>query len=134
MTAPLVVPFNFAPVSVAVKTGSYTVPVGQYAYVTAVVAGTSTFTIDAVTALVGTENTVLASDNLRIGQASGSTVTNALEVNTAASSDTVQAVGSAFNESTDQKPVVGNYWIPAGTVINGSGTWRAVVSLYNNIT
>ena len=35
MPSPIVIPFNFQPDSVAVKTGSYTIPAGSYAYVVA---------------------------------------------------------------------------------------------------
>lgn len=45
MSAPLVVPFNFQPVSVSVKTSAYTIPAGSYALVKT---NSAFFSIDAV--------------------------------------------------------------------------------------
>lgn len=135
MSAPFVIPFNFQPESVSVVTGSYTVPPGKYARVIANVSGSSTFTIGGATALASTSATwsVLASDNLRTVSGGGGS-TNALFTNTAETS--IQAVGSAFNESTAQMNTALSevYFLPSGTVINGTGTWRAVVEQYSNIS
>ena len=45
------IPFNFQPASVSVKTSSYTIPTGKYAYVVAFVTDGAFFSIDSVTAL-----------------------------------------------------------------------------------
>ena len=34
MSSKLIIPFNYQPFSVSVKTGAYTIPAGYYAYVT----------------------------------------------------------------------------------------------------
>ena len=47
----LVVPFAQNPYSIAIKTGSYTIPAGYYARVNCLEAGDADFTIDAVTAI-----------------------------------------------------------------------------------
>jgi hypothetical protein len=131
MSAPFFIPFNFQPASVSVKTASYTIPAGRYAYVVANVEGTGTFTIDAATALRSTQNSVLASDNLRTSTPA-SQQSSALYTSTSDAS--ASAIGGAFNETTDQKTVVHGYWVPSGTIINGTGTWRAVVTEYNQLT
>lgn len=51
MSAPFIVPFNFQPVSVSVKTTSYTIPAGKYAYVFVEVYSGGIFTINAVNAI-----------------------------------------------------------------------------------
>ncbi len=58
MSAPVVVPFDFNPESSIVYTGSYTVPAGKYAIVTAQVHNGGAFTIDGVTALDSDQNLV----------------------------------------------------------------------------
>ena len=88
----LFVPFNFQPLSVSVKSSSYTIPAGNYALVTVVVehdGGAASFTIDTVSAI---------------------------------------QVMTAGNIAT------ASFWLPSGTVINGSGDWVATVQLYTNIT
>lgn len=131
MSAPFIVPFNFQPVSVSVKTASYTIPAGKYARVLVNLEGSATFTIGGVTAIRGTENTVLASDNLRT-VTPASQQSNALYTSTGETS--ASAVGGAFNESVRQTAITAELWLPTGTVINGTGTWRAVVMEYNEIT
>ena len=133
MTAPFVIPFNFQPESVSVETGSYTVPAGKYARVTVNLEGSATFTIGGATALRGTQNTVLASDNLRISDASFPTGAGTLSADTIGAAD-LGAAGGAFSESTRQVTVVQSYFLPTGTLINGTGTWRAVIEIYNSIT
>jgi len=53
MASKLVIPFNYQPFSVSVKTGAYTIPTGYYAYVTASVQGADSFSIGGVVALQG---------------------------------------------------------------------------------
>lgn len=116
------------PVSVSVRTSSYTIPAGRYARVIANVEGSSSFTINGGLALRGTSNTVLSSDNLRLAT-DGNFISNKL-----ATSDTApggwSSIGTAFNESTNQTVSSQDYILPSGTVISGSGTWRAVVEEY----
>jgi hypothetical protein len=123
MSATLVVPFNFQPSSVSVKTASYTIPAGKYAKVTVNIDGTGTFTIDGSTALSASQNSVLATSPLATDGTGRLTTTTA-------------AAGSpaAYTSETDKRSVVADYFLPAGTVIAGSGTWRAVVQEFSNIT
>lgn len=51
MTTDVIQPFDFNPNSADVKTGSFTIPAGKYAIVTAMVQNGGTFTIDATVAL-----------------------------------------------------------------------------------
>jgi hypothetical protein len=129
MTAPFVMPFNFQPTSVSVKTGSYTIPSGKYARVSVALLGDSTFTIGGTTCLESKTWSVLSSDNLRLADGAA---TNALF--TTVGNTGIGSTGGAFNEN----PAYGNascsYFLPAGTVINGTGVWRAVVEEYFNIT
>ena len=125
------IPFNHQPVSVAVKTASYAIPAGNYARVTVNLEGAGTFTIGGVTALRGTSNSVLASDNLRTSTNSNSQASS-LSVSDTNISPT--AVGTAFNETTDNKVTIAVLWLPSGTTIAGTGTWRATVELYNEIS
>lgn len=53
-------PSTQQPVSVSVKTGAYTIPAGFYAYVTASVAGSDTFSIGGVVALQGVASSASA--------------------------------------------------------------------------
>lgn len=115
------------PVSVSVQAGIYYIPAEYYARVVVNLEGSATFTINGTTALRGTQNGVLASDNLKL--VSESSMTNVLAVNNNPNMFPGTA-GGAFNETTDQKTVVAEYNLPAGTAINGTGVWRAVVELY----
>jgi hypothetical protein len=139
MGAPIVVPFNFQPVAVSVRTASYTIPAGRYARVTVNVIGSGTFTIGGVTALSGSQNNVITSNNGLFRSPgtpnfSGGTAPGGLAQVTSAGSQTTGAPLAVFSNEADQKPLVIDYWLPAGTVINGTGTWRAVVQEFNNIS
>jgi len=127
MSAPFIIPFNFQPETVEVKTASYPIPAGKYAYVVANVEGTGTFTIGGTTALRGTSNTVLSGSVLDYNTDTGA---NQLIVTSGAS---LAPDGNAFSSSTHGTTVAVGYWLPSGTTIAGTGTWRAVVSLYSNI-
>lgn len=132
MSANLLVPFDNRPSSVAVKTASYTIPAGKYARVVVNLEGSATFTIGGVTALRGTQNSVLASDNIKLSVVASSL--GALGTHLTGAAADLGAAGGAFNETTDQKSVTETLWLPTGTIINGTGTWRAVVMEYNEIT
>lgn len=125
MSSPLVLPFNFQPVAVSVRTASYTIPPGRYARVVVNLEGSATFTIGGVTALRGTQNNVLSSSNT---QMSGTAPTQ-LAINSSAGTGT-----AAFGVSASQKVLIADLWLPAGTVISGTGTWRAVVQEFNNLS
>lgn len=127
MPAPIVVPFNFEPVAVSVRTASYTIPAGRYARVTVNLEGSATFTIGGVTALRGTQNSVLGSSP--VGTNSGSGV-NSIAVAQSPSTNS----GAAFSSATMQQTVTTDIWLPAGTVINGTGVWRATVQEFNKIS
>jgi hypothetical protein len=131
MSSRVFVPFDNNPTSVSVKTASYTIPSGKYAKVVVNLEGSATFTINGTLALRGTQNSVLASDNMRVSNNNFSFGSGYLA--TTSNSDT-QAAGSAFTETTDQKTVIVELWLPTGTVLNGTGTWRAVVMEYNAVT
>ena len=105
---------NDRPLSVSVITGSYTVPAGRWAKVLVNLEGSASFTIGGVTALRGTQNSV-------VGSVSSSCNT------TCSGASGWPTPGSA---ATDQKTTVGQFEAPSGVVLNGSGTWRAVVTLY----
>jgi len=130
MTAPYIIPFDNCPVSIDVKTGSYTVPTGSYARCLASVSDGGTFTIDTKTALrskASTSWSVLASDNIPF-VSSGQIAT---------ASAAVTSTGGGFNETTAYTSGTtdsAEFWLPEGTVINGTGTWSGTVMLYNKIT
>lgn len=122
MSSPIVIPFNFDPIQISVVTTSFTVPAGRYARVIANVEGSATFTINGATALRGTQNSVLTSSVMRTDGsgflAAGPTT----------------GIQNAYGFGVDQKPLVHDFFLPTGTIINGSGSWRAVVEQYNKIT
>lgn len=129
--------FNHKPASTTVRTASYTIPAGRYARVVANVIGSGAFTIGGVVALQGTQNSVISSDNLTVVAQQGTVagggqinIGGLLGTNTSNSLNSVNGGGTAFNEATQQHNLVESYWVPEGTVINGSGTWRAVVEEY----
>ena len=124
MSASIVIPFNHMPASTTVRTASYTIPAGFYARVVANVEGTGTFTIGGSTALRGTSNQVLASSVLDFKTSLGFQRL-CVESSTAGSPD-----GNAFTSTTNATSTTESYWLPTGAVINGTGTWRAVVELY----
>jgi hypothetical protein len=134
MAAPIYIPSSagaaasFKPNSVAVITTSYTVPAGSFAKVLVNLEGSATLTVNGNTAIRGTQNSVLASDNLRTATGGGANTSNALFTTT--SDGSTGAIGSVFNETTDQKTVTSDIFVPSGTVISGTGTWRATVMLY----
>lgn len=129
MSVPLYVPFINMPYSVSVQSSSYTIPAGYYARCTASLKGNSTFTIGGSTALYCSSNSVLASDNLITANGTGGNLNGALGT-AALGAGQSNAVGSAFNEATDEKVMAKDYWLPSGTIINGTGTWAAVVELF----
>lgn len=108
------------PATVSVRTAGYTIPADRYARAVVNVIGTGTFTIGGVTALAGTQNNVLGSSSW--GWSNGN-------VGTASTNSGVPS-GSVYGFVADQKNLVHDYFLPAGTVINGTGTWRAVVEEY----
>lgn len=145
MSSPLVIPFDHNPIAISVKTASYTIPVGRYARVIANLEGSATITINGATALRGTQNNVLGSSAIGGAQRaytfySGfgfSTVSRYLLVTSAATDQNTVAsadISNAFTTATDQKTVIADFFCPTGTVISGTGVWRAVVTEYNKIS
>lgn len=143
MSSAFIVPFNQQPFSVAVKTGSYTIPAGYYARAIVNLEGSATFTIDAVTAIRGTQSNSLGSSPLSAFQRTvivdggGGTSTRwALLADGAppSSGNPDSADSDAFVTSVNQKTTIAEIRLPTGTVINGTGTWRAVVELYPMIS
>lgn len=125
------------PASVSVKTASYTIPAGRYARVIVNLEGSATFTINAVLALRGTQNSVITSNsnvyvttgvpNLLVVSPPGQLHVSSGNWNT---SNSTSAVAPLYANATDQKTVVQDFWCPTGTVISGTLTWRAVVEEY----
>ena len=130
------------PISISVKTAGYTIPANRYARVSVNVHAGGTFNIGGVTSLSSLTATwtVLASDNLTAHTLSAtsnngftnSTIGRLLTGGSNADFPAANFVGNAFNESTAQfnTSVTEQYFMPAGTVINGTGTWRATVEEY----
>jgi hypothetical protein len=166
MSAPFIIPFNFQPVSVAVKTASYTIPAGQYARVVVECHSGGTFTIDAVSAVttavfVNVDTNVIGSPSYTVptgyrsevsyipsGTSSSFTVngnqseiisqnvyTERFNIGPAGVLNSVFAGGiqgvSIPSNATHRNEV---FWVPTGTVLNGTGSWRCTVELYNEIT
>jgi len=109
------------PVAVSVKTAGYTIPNSRVARLTVNLEGSATFTIDGVTALRGTQNSVLGSSGL----AYTSTLSGQLNTGNTGSNG-----AASFTSATDQKTVVAQLTVPAGTIINGTGTFRIIVEEY----
>ena len=130
------IPFNFQPASVSVKTSSYTIPIGKYAYVSANVEGTGTFTIGGDIALRGTTSSQITNTSSiarsRLGSFPNTSSSSILTTN--ATPDAGDSASFGYGSATFTESVTSSYWIPAGSVISGSGTWRATVSLYNEIS
>jgi len=129
------IPFNFQPLSVSVKTGSYTIPSGKYAYVSANVEGTGTFTLGGDIALRGTTTAQVTNtaSTLRGNGDMFPSLSGALILaSEGPNGDDVESL--TYSSVTFSESVTSAYWLPAGSVINGSGTWRATVSLFNEIS
>lgn len=141
MPAPFIVPFNFCPDSVSVKTSSYTIPAGKFARLVVNLIGTSTFTIGGVTALQGTSTTVINS-SANLYRASGTPTTLSASVppgtglvnNASPSNAGVTTVAAVFGNSTEEKVITIDIWVPTGTVISGTGTFRITVQEYSMIS
>lgn len=116
--------FDFNPAAISVKTTNYTIPEGRYARVIANVEGSASFNINGSLALRGAQNSVLATSPLLLakGGSGASGIT--------AQSTSAAGIEAAFSSQTDQKPLVQDFWVPQGTIISGSGSWRAVVEEY----
>jgi hypothetical protein len=112
------------PVAVSVKTAGYTIPANRYARAVVNLIGSATFTINAVTALQGTQAT-LASTGPTVNRGTDGTSFGSIQAVTGAGIGTHSWSGVTYQETT-----VKDYFLPAGTIINGTGTWRAVVEEY----
>jgi outer membrane lipoprotein SlyB len=167
MSAPFIVPFNFQPVSVSVKTGSYTIPSGKYARVYVECENGGTFTINGNTAMdtdallsatthqtnSGIAVTYTTPANYRaeviyldsgtingfVGGNSGGVLKNnyfSIGPGQTVSTSNIGTFGSIIGSAIPGNATNRNadFWLPTGTVINGTGIWRAVVMEYNEIT
>lgn len=114
-----------SPSSISVVTGSYTVPAKKYVRAIVNIEGTGTFTINGATALRSTQVNVLTSSVLRVNNQGGGT-----SLSTGLLGGSTVDTGAAFSFASDQKPIVAEVFLPSGTVINGTGTWRAIIELY----
>jgi len=128
MTAPLVVPFNFQPVSVSVKTASYTIPAGQYAYVVAYLQDGGSFTIDGSTVLVSKSGGLSArSGTLTGGQSFTVAANNRWEGQILYTSGTNVSIGGVSITSPSGTMVTGIVLGPSA-VITHTGTNQTVYS------
>lgn len=74
MSSKLIVPFNFQPFSVSVKTGAYTIPAGYYAHVSAHCDLADTFSIGGVVALQGNGATAQSITTAAVSAVSNSAI------------------------------------------------------------
>jgi hypothetical protein len=125
------------PASISVKTASYTIPAGRYARVLVNLEGSATFTINAVLALRGTQNSVITSNsNVYVSTGVPALLVpippGQLHVSSGnwSTSNSASTTAPLYANATDQKTVVQDFWCPTGTVISGTLTWRAVVEEY----
>ncbi len=161
--APIVVPFDFEPDLVSVHTGSKTVPAGKYAYVVTEVKDGGTFTIDGSTALeagkrqlvnltgASASYTVNPGFNfegyLSLTNGATSIEINGIQVTTGIlfklyDGHVVTAIGGgtprvvAFGYETENKDftVTESFWVPTGTVLNGTGDFTFTYSEYSQKT
>jgi hypothetical protein len=175
MSAPFVIPFNFKPSGVSVKTASYTIPSGKYAQVYVECDSGGIFTIDGVGAVVTAAFVNIATYQVNnITTASYTVPTNfkaaifgfsndaTTRLWTAGSGSSVipqstQIANGPFFQGPGQTNTINlsstatkgfsglaepsnalnrqaTFWVTAGTVLSGSGNWKAVVMEFNNIT
>ena len=128
------------PVSIAVRTAGYTIPANRYARATVNLEGSATFTINGNTAIRGTQNSVItANGNLWTSSGTPNPTGGNMPpgtLNTASLNGTIVNNTATFTgvyaNATDQKTVIADIYLPTGTVINGTGTWRAVVEEYRS--
>ena len=115
------------PTSVLTITSSYAIPVGRYARVVYSLLGTATFIVNGSTiASTGTSGTFNSSP-LRY-QTNGTSNNLATVTNPNGSGSANQGAAYGFGSVQD----VGASYInvPTGTVLSGTGTWKAFVELY----
>jgi len=156
----ILIPFNFQPDSVAVKTGTYAIPAGRYALVTAYVENGGTFTIGGAAALISKAKsapvkvthatssayTVPAGRIFRgiISGASsvdGAPFTGVHDYVELGPGSVVSGPGGTFHvigyteiiEEANSN-VSAQFWVPTGTSISGTGTWKATVQEFLEIT
>lgn len=125
------------PVSVSVKTAGYTIPAGRVARCIVNLEGAATFTIDGVTALRGTTNSVIVPNGNSYRTSGTPTGLNAstqpglpLAANGTTTGTASTAVVTVYGTDTDNKTTIAEVRLPAGTVINGTGVFRVVVEEY----
>lgn len=140
MSAPFIVPFNFQPVSVSVKTTSYTIPSGKYAYVFVEVYSGGIFTINAVNSITsdpflnidyaGTSTAIytVPAGYRAIIPVIGSTSTDNFYIN----GNTAAAFSAGAGHPTGVNIEIG----PSGTLTSGSTFIKAVsgVAIPSNAT
>lgn len=117
--------FNNKPASTTVRTASYTIPAGRYARVVANVQAGGTFTIGGVVALssIALSWSVLASSPLAQNASNGA---GSLLTTTSGGGSGAFASTTAFMQTSACE----YFWVPAGTVLSGAGTWRMTVEEY----
>ena len=115
---------------IRVATAGETVPVGRLYVAKVCLVGAATFTLGGVAALVSTEHSVLASDNLRITTQSNGTTTSSNALFVGSDPASVSGAGTGFNENQAQQVLTQTYVLPEGTAFGGTGSWRAVIEEY----
>ena len=175
----IAIPFNFQCESVSVKTSSYTIPAGKFAYVAANALNGGTFTIDAATALnsatydvipvslaginLGATTTLytvpvdytfegyikytttVGNFDLDIGGADAGVTDGSRSAIIVGGGDSIvltevtggsiadySLIGMAFKSQATSSSQA--FWLPSGTVINGTGNWYATVSIYSELS
>ena len=106
------------------NTASYTVPDGYRFEGQATHAANASVVIDSVKA---GECDDLVAASIKAGP--GSVIKT-----TGASNTNIDITGFSIRESSPETNSTHSFWLPSGTVISGSGSWRATVSLFNEIS
>lgn len=116
---------NVLVVNVGISPASYTVPSGYYFEGIAVATAAVTISVDGTD--IGEISDTIG-NKVMVG--SGST----LSAPSSGISGTAKILGVSRKVSSGEGPVNSEFWLPSGTVINGSGSWRATVQIFNEIS
>lgn len=164
MSAPIVVPFDFNPVSTSVKTGTFVIPAGQYAYVAVQARNSGYFAIDGVIALNTSAEVITAVNTTTSHAVSASGYFEGVMSNSSGGAGTYTIAGITYNVALGEnvpvktgpgvtititggtmaltgwqkvgirKDAEAFYWVPSGTSLTVSGDVSYAVSLFNEKT
>lgn len=109
-------PFNYEPDQLVVASGSYTIPVGKYARVIHyhdinAVGGNQTLTVN------GVQSSIINYPEVRAG--------------TSSNDKFVPPTNYVTNRRGQDYGKTAEYFLKAGDIVGGSGSWRAIIMLYN---